>query len=268
MRRWRLRTKFLVVMLLTSAGLTAVSLVIVQRTVAAHIRHGLSTDLSNSVETFRDLEADRENDLSRQAELMADLPNLKALMTSNHASTIQDGSREMFHLSGSDLFALINPAGQIMGFHTKPPGLSREQAQLLLNDRGLIEETPQWWFGGGHLYQVVLAPIYFGRMSQITLLGMVAVGYEMNAGVARQVGQVAASKVAILYGKEVVVSTLLPEQAKDLASHAAGGPIPAGQADWHLGRESFMTSALPANLDANPSVTIVVMKSYDQATAF
>jgi signal transduction histidine kinase len=267
-RRWRLRTKFLVVMLLTSAGLTAVSLVIVQRTVAAHIRHGLSTDLSNSVETFRDLEADRENDLSRQAELMADLPNLKALMSSNHPSTIQDGSREIFHLSGGDLFALINPAGQIMGFHTKPPGLSREQAQRLLNDRGLIEETPQWWFGDGHLYQVVLAPIYFGRKSQIALLGMVAVGYEMNAGVARQVGQVAASKVAILYGEDVVVSTLLPEQAKDLASHATGGPISAGQADWHLGRESFMTSALPVNLDANPSVTIVVMKSYDQATAF
>ena len=29
-----------------------------------------------------------------------------------------------------------------------------------------------------------------------------------------------------------------------------------------------MVSALPVNLDANPSVTIVVMKSYDQATAF
>jgi signal transduction histidine kinase len=268
MRRWRLRTKFLVVMLLTSAGLTAGSLVIVQRTVAAHIRRGLSTDLANSVETFRDLEADRENDLSRLAELMADLPSLKALMTSNHAPTIQDGSREMFHVSGGDLFALINPAGQILGFHTKPPGLSRQQAQRLLNERGLIEETPQWWFGDGHLYQVVLAPIYFGRSSQIASLGMVAVGYEMNAGVAHQVGQVAASQVAILYGKEVVVSTLLPEQARDLASHAADGPILAGQADWHLGRESFMTSALPANLDANPSVTIVVMKSYDQATAF
>jgi signal transduction histidine kinase len=268
MGRWRLRTKFLVAMLLTSAGLTAVSLIIVQRTVAAHIRRGLSVDLSNSVETFRNLEADRENDLSRLAELMADLPNLKALMTSNHAPTIQDSSREMFHISGGDLFALIDPNGKIMGFHTKPPGISREQAQQLLNERGLIEETPQWWFGGGHLYQVVLAPIYFGPSSQNALLGMVAVGYEMNERVASQVGQVAASQVAILYGNEVVVSTLSSEQGKELASYAARGPIAAGQADWELGKESFMVSALPANLDANPSVTVVVMKSYDQATAF
>ena len=270
MSRWRLRTKFLIAMLLTSAGLTAVSLLIVQRTVATKVRSNLSSDLANSVGTFRDLEADRENDLSRLAELMADLPNLKALMTSHHAPTIQDGSREMFHLSGGDVFALVDPAGEIMGFHAKAPGISREQAQQILKDRGLIEETPQWWFGGGHLYQVVLAPIYFGPSSRNALLGMVAVGYEMNTAVARQVSQVAASQVAILYGREVVVSTLDPGLEKELASHVAvvsiaEGPAPA---NWNLGRESFMVSALPANLDANPSVTIVVMKSFDQATAF
>ncbi len=268
MSRWRLRTKFLIAMLLTSAGLTAVSLLIVQRTVATNVRRGLSDDLADSVETFRNLEADRENDLSRLAELMADLPNLKALMTSNHAPTIQDGSREMFHLSGGDLFALVDPNGKIMGFHTKPPGISREQAQQILNSRGLIEETPQWWYGGGHLYQVVLAPIYFGPSSQNALLGMVAVGYEMNAAVARQVGLVAAGQVAILYGNQVVVSTLGQEQETALASHVAASPVATGTDDWRLGRESFMVSALPANLDANPNVTIIVMKSYDEATAF
>jgi len=268
MSRWRLRTKFLIAMLITSSGLTAVSLLIVQRTVASHVRRGLSGDLANSVETFRNLEADRENDLSRLAELMADIPSLKALMTSHHAPTIQDGSREMFHVAGGDLFALVDPAGKVMGFHTKPPGISREQAQRILDSRGLIDETPQWWFAGGHLYQVVLAPIYFGPSSRNALLGMVAVGYEMNAAVAHQVGQVAASQVAILYGNQVVVSTLGPEQQKELALDAVAGPIPSGPADWKLGAESFVVSALPANLDANPSVTIVVMKSYDQATAF
>ena len=42
------------------------------------------------------------------AELLADLPNLKALMTSHHPPTIQDGSREMFRLSGGDLLALVD----------------------------------------------------------------------------------------------------------------------------------------------------------------
>lgn len=60
MSRLRLRTKFLIAMLLTSAGLTAVSLLIVQRTVANHVRRSLSTDLANSVETFRNVQRERE----------------------------------------------------------------------------------------------------------------------------------------------------------------------------------------------------------------
>jgi hypothetical protein len=100
----RLRTKFLIAMLLTSAGLTAVSLLIVQRTVENQVRRDLSNDLANSVETFRNAQKEREAVLARSAKLMADLPSLKALMTSRHPPTIQDASDEMFRLSGGDLF--------------------------------------------------------------------------------------------------------------------------------------------------------------------
>ncbi|MGA2902985.1 MAG: HAMP domain-containing sensor histidine kinase [Candidatus Korobacteraceae bacterium] len=268
MGRLRLRTKFLIAMLLTSASLTAVSLLIVQHTVANHVRGALSSDLAGSVETFRNLQREREADLARLAELMADLPSLKALMTSHHAPTIQDGSREMFHLSGGDLFALLDPANQFVGFHTKSPGISREQAQRLLDSRSSLDEPLQWWFAGGHLYQVVLVPIYFGPRSDNAVLGVVAVGYEMNAAVARQVGQVAASQVAILSGDTVVVSTLNPEQSRELKSQLAATPAPAGPANWKLGKESYVVSALTLDPDESPQVTIIVMKSYDQATAF
>ena len=65
MGKLRLRTKFLIAMLLTSAGLTAVSLVIVQRTVASHVRRGLASDLADSVQTFRNVQAEREANLAQ-----------------------------------------------------------------------------------------------------------------------------------------------------------------------------------------------------------
>jgi signal transduction histidine kinase len=268
MSKYRLRSKFLIAMLLISAGLTALSLLIVQRTVAGHVRRSLDSDLSDSVATFRSLQVEREQDLSRLGELMADLPNLKALMTSQHEPTIQDGSRELFHISGGDLFGLIDPTGKLMGFHTKPPGITKEQAQQLLPTGGSLQQPMQWWFAGGHLYEVVFASIYFGPSSQNAVLGTVAVGLEMNAAVARQVGQVAGSEVAILRGDQVVVSTLNQEQASALASYAAQRAIPAGAGDLTLGRERFVFSALPATPDGSPGVTIIVLKSYDQATAF
>lgn len=265
MGRLRLRTKFLIAMLLISAGLTAVSLVIVQRSVANHVRRSLNSDLADSVQTFRNLQGAREAALTRLAELMADLPSLKALMTSHHPPTIQDGSREMFHLSGGDLFALVDPNNQFVGFHTKSPGMSVEQAQQLLNSRGSLDQPLQWWFAGGHLYEVVLAPIYFGPKSDNASLGLVAVGYEMNSAVARQLSQVAASQVAIVAGNSVVVSTLNPDQSGELQSQLASLP---SRTNWRLGRESFVASALTVNPDESPQVTIIVMKSYDEATAF
>lgn len=268
MGKLRLRTKFLIAMLLTSAGLTAVSLMIVQRTVASHIRHGLTGDLADSVQTFRNAQADREASLARLAELMADLPNLKALMTSHHPPTIQDGSREMFHLSGGDLFALVDPTNKVVGFHTKTAGISQQQVQQLVDGRGTLTDSLQWWFAGGHLYEVVLAPIYFGPQSDNTLLGVVAVGYEMNAAVAHQVSQVAASEVAIVCGDAVVVSTLNPEQTNDLRAQLSNISAPPGSVNWKLGRESFVVSALTLNPDESPPVTMVVLKSYDQAAAF
>src|SRR4051794_1270744 len=132
MSKLRLRTKFLIAMLLTSAGLTAVSLIIVQRTVASHVRGGVNSGLAGAVQTFRNSQAEREAGLARLSELMADLPNLKALMTSHHPPTIQDGSREMFHLSGGDLLALVDTSNKVVGFHTRSPGISQEQVQQLV----------------------------------------------------------------------------------------------------------------------------------------
>ena len=139
---------------------------------------------------------------------------------------------------------------------------------VLLDRRGALDEPLQWWFVAGHLYEVVLSPIYFGPRSDNALLGIVAVGYEMNAAVAREVSQVAASQVAIVCGQTVVVSTLNAEQTEELRSHLKADPLAAGPADWKLGKESFVVSALTLNPDETPRVNIVVMKSYDEATAF
>jgi len=269
MGRLRLRTKFLIAMLLTSAGLTAAVLLIVQRTVETQVRRDLGNDLANSVETFRNLQKERESALARSAELMADIPSLKALMTSHHPPTIQDASREMFRLSGGDLFALVDTTGQFVGFHTKSPGITREQAQQLLEGRNSLDEPLQWWFAGGHLYEVVLAPIYFGPRTDNSLLGIVAVGHEMNAALAHQVSQIAASQVAIVCGPTVVVSTLNADQTSELAAQFNTHRLVAqGPADWKLGRESFVVSSVALNPGESPSIAMVVMKSYDEATAF
>ena len=254
-------------MLLTSAGLTAVSLLIVQRSIENQVRRNLRVDLANSVETFRSVQKERENSLARSAELIANLPVLKALMTSHHAPTIQDASTELFTLSGGDLLALVDQTNQVVGFHTRTPGITIGQAQELRDRRSGPDDSPQWWFVGGHLYEVFVAPIYFGPRSSNSVLGTVAIGHEINETVAQEVARVAAGQVAVVCSGKEVVSTIGADDVNKLQQELAAQNLSQEPIDVKLGNESFVVTALPLNQN-DPPVTMYVMKSYDQAARF
>ena len=93
----RLRTKFLLSMVLISAGLTSLSLLLVRQSVQSQVRQEIVSDLHNSVTTFGSFQQEQEITLSHSAALLADLPNLRSLMTTNHEATIQDLS--LIHIS-------------------------------------------------------------------------------------------------------------------------------------------------------------------------
>ena len=111
MLKLRMRTKFLLSMLLITAGLPdQPSAGALQRTEAGE-EGNLCADLRNSVSTFQNFQRERELTLSHSAELLADLPNLRALMTTQHDATIQDASSDLWRLAGNDLFVLADRAG-------------------------------------------------------------------------------------------------------------------------------------------------------------
>ena len=60
----------------------------------------------------------------------------------------------------------------------------------------------------------------------------------------------------------------MPAQRSEISNYLKGQSIPRGPIDWKLGEESFVVSSLALNPDEAPPVTMLVMKSYDEATAF
>jgi signal transduction histidine kinase len=270
MVKLRMRTKFLLSMLLISAGLTSTSLLVVRQRVQAQAKKGIFADLQNSVTTFQNFQRERELTLTHSAELLADMPNLRALMTTEDEATIQDGSSGLFQLAGNDLFVLADRTGHVVALHTATPGLTRDIAQDSLN-ASLTQPGPEhWWYGTQHLYEVFLKPIYFGAASENRQLGFLVIGYEIEDRVAAQVSRIAASQVAFYYGDKIVRSTLSPTQESELAQqHSA--PLPAGVAqpeEVQLGDERFLGTSLELATNKSPSVRLTVLKSYDQATAF
>ncbi len=270
MVKLRLRTKLLLSMLLVSTGLTGASLLLVRRNVQAQVRRSIFADLHNSVTTFQNFQRGREQTLSHLAELLADLPNLRALMTTEHEATIQDASSDIWQLSGSDLFVLADRSGKVVALHTSTQGFTREMAQASLGAAVTQDTTRQWWFGAQHLYQVFQKPIFFGPAVEGHLLGFLVIGYEMDDSVTSQLSRIAASQVAFYYGDNLVRSTFDPSRESELGRNAMAksGPGFSEPQELRLGEEGFLATSLELAPGRTPSVRLYVLKSFDQATAF
>ena len=273
MHRTRLRTRFLLSMLLITAGLTAMSLLVVRQSVQRHVREGIVQDLRNSVTTFQNFQHDREIMLTHSAELVADLPIIRAIMTAPDPATIQDASRGVWQLTGSDLLVLANRNGSVVALHTKSPGFTREAAQQYCQRSLNEEDFSHWWFGAHHLYQTFVQPVYFGSKTEGRLLGFLIIGYEINDRLAREVSKVSSSQVTFSYGDEIVATTLSPIQSRSSAFGALSGSSPTGSwqsgpQDVEVGQELFLATSLDLSSQQEIPVRLTVLGSYDQAAKF
>jgi signal transduction histidine kinase len=267
--RTRLRTRFLLSMLLITAGLTATSLLVVQHSVQNHVRQEILEDLRNSVVIFQNFQRERESMLTRSAELVADLPITRAIMTAPDSATIQDASRDVWQLTGSDLFVLANRDGKVVALHTKSPGLTLEAAQHYFQ-RSLNEENSSlWWFGAHHLYQAFVQPVYFGSRTEGPVLGFLIIGYEIDDPLAHEISKVSGGQVAFSYGNEVVATTLSSPQSQSASvRELVAGSSKDEPRDVQVGKEHFLATSLDLSGQQETLVRLSVLESYDNATQF
>lgn len=262
----RLRTKFLLSMVLISAGLTSFSLLLVRRSIQSQVTQEIFSDLQNSVTTFESFQREQEITLSHSADLLADLPKLRALMTTQDPATIQDGSLSLWQLGGSDLFVLADGAGKVVALHTSAADFTPQIAQASFN--ASLDQQQRWWMGAQRLYKVFLKPIYFGTASEGHLLGFLVIGQEIDSRVAEQTSRIANSKVVFRYGNNIVTTTLNAEMRAEFAEQQLPGASATQPQSIQLGRERFLATTLNLSPDANPAVRLTVLKSYDETTAF
>jgi signal transduction histidine kinase/ActR/RegA family two-component response regulator len=268
--KFRLRTKILLSLLAISAGLTAATLFIVSYSVRKGVRETLREDLQNSINTYQSFEKQREETLTRSAVLLANLPNVRALMTTQDVPTIMDASGDLWRLSGSDLLVLANRTGNVMALRANRPGLDSTMAEQLLRhsvDRG---QSRDWWDGGGRLYEVWIQPIYFGAADHDAAIGVLAVGHEIDQAAAKEFGNIASSEVAFNFGDTPIASTLSSSQQSELARQVVPSlkSVAGDTPEIHLGAERYLAKTVNLAFAGSAPVSITVLKSFDKATLF
>jgi signal transduction histidine kinase/CheY-like chemotaxis protein len=268
--KFRLRTKFLLSLLAISAGLTSATLFIVRYSVQNRVRDSLREDLQNSVKTYQSFDHQREDALTQSAALLANLPNVRALMTTRDSATIQDASADVWRQSGSDLLVLAAGSGEVLGIQTSTPGFDHATAEVLLRRSLVSGTTRDWWFGSGHLFQVWIQPIYLGSAAEGDSIGLLILGDAIDQAAAKEFGNIAAGEVAFSSGDTIVASTLTPVQLSALTKQLqkmAGAQESLPQ-EVQLGKERYLAATLSLSPGSGPSVSLSVLKSFDKATAF
>src|SRR5215470_14554149 len=264
----RMRTTFLLSLVSVSFGLAALSLLVVHTIVEKQIRREISSDLQHSILTFQNIQAQRRQMLTREASLLADLPVLKSLMTTD-ARTIRDEAEDFYHLSGRDFFALADANGDLVALFQQGVPWDGTKKMSGLNEAVFTSAESHYVLRNRQLYEVSSQPIYLGSPLSGTRLGYVAVGYAVNDQVVMEVSEAAAAEVIFFADGDIVATTLdakrrqeSTEQKSTLLNH------PHNSADLSLDHEHYIQASVTLSRSDDPLIQLVVLKSYDQASRY
>jgi signal transduction histidine kinase len=245
-------------MALIIAGSTSIALLLAHHRLRAQVTNDLSGDLRNSVKTFEDLQTERLTALERENALLADLPSLKALMTTSDDLTIQDGAVEFWKVSGNDLFALASGSGRIVVTDTRgapADAALRDGLEVLL-----ASPEKRYLVGDGRLFACSVQPLYFGNKENGTLLGYVVSGTAIEGTTLRHISEPTGVEVSFLSGGRVVASTLGPSLQLSLATlfrdtRQTAAPV-------RLGDSRYLATTEDLSIAASAPLQLVVLKSF------
>jgi signal transduction histidine kinase len=251
----RLRTKFLLSLVIVIAGLTCATLFVARRSAEKRVRREVQEEALNAVLTFRVLQHDHEVILRRKADLLASM----ASMRNGDATSIQDVGEDPWQSDECHLLLLADQEGKIVALHTTLDEFPVATAQVRLSRSLQQSDKAAWWYSGSRLYQVVIHPFYDGTASKSTLLGTVVVGRAIDP---IELGRVSSSQIALRVGDEIVSSTLNPLRERELAQHLTSNK--SMQDNVEIDGEPFFVQSVEFAGGLQPA-SILVLKSYNAA---
>jgi signal transduction histidine kinase len=259
----RTRALLLTSLALIIAVTTASSLYIVRNRLRQDVRDNLQADLDHSVQTFQDLEANRLTTLSRENALMAALPSLKALMTTDDPRTIADDAIDFWRTSGNDLFALTDQERRVETAYAR--GVTNTDRLRSDLQTVIADPSKHYLITNGKLFEYSVLPLYFGSQKDGTLLGYGISGYAIDRGFLDEVGRGAGAEAAFLAGNTVIVSTLPKQKQYALEQMSHSLRQDGASSIVMVGQERYLTASKDLTDGAGTPLRLMVMKSFDNA---
>jgi signal transduction histidine kinase len=211
----------------------------VTREAEAELRRGLE-EAGILVEEHR---ATLFDTYTRLAGLVADLPRLKAAVTTDDPATVEPIANEYHKQVRSDLFVVTDRTGRVFAAIGRSEVPSDSVATLPAVQRALTgTAASSFWPHPEGVLQVVTVPLVF-KPSEI--VGTLSVGFLFDDQRTIQFKAVTESEIALAAGGEVLASTLPhvhgPQLAALVRQHGASALVPSVQ----LGDDDYVALLRP-----------------------
>jgi signal transduction histidine kinase/CheY-like chemotaxis protein len=259
-----LRTKLLVCMFSIVFLLTSAVLFLVQARMKAQVRSDLADNVRQQSRVYAEVERSRQEQSRQSAEMIADQPTLKALMSTNDRPTVQDASGSILLRSRADLLILENPRSELLALHTRYADVTAAMSEPLLK-RSSGEED--WWFINGHLYNVSFVPVIAGNGLEERVLGRMALGRDIKNDSILANGAYGRSEFIFERGGAVLLSSLpshVWSEAEAALEHQGQQSI--GELEIEIHGERYVAGSV--ELPGDHPVRLYCLQSYDRATSF
>jgi signal transduction histidine kinase/ActR/RegA family two-component response regulator len=252
--------------------LTAAVLTLVQARMRKHVREDLVSSLRAESAATTQIEEARRAQSRQNAAIIADQPILKALMSTNDPPTVEDGSEPLLQTSHADLLVLENASGDMLAFHSRSDDVPVSAVKRLLQESNRGQD---WWFAGGHLYQVSFAPIVAGGGENRRFLGTVALGRELSNQSLAATGAFLNTRFIVERKGAVILSSLPAKDWGDFeqalnengqAANSESNSTTDSIQEINVAGERYLASFV--ELPGDHPVRLYSLQSFDQATSF
>lgn len=206
------------------------------------------------------LRAERSQNFTLMARLVADAPTLKAAIDTNDPLTVEDIAKNyqlQFHAS---LLLLTNRKGELLYAAGAPErvakvAVTQPSIREALGGRDTVSLLPQ----PNGILQVVTVPVVLDRPSR-EILGTLSAGFLLDDTLAQQLKNITGSDVAFGMDGQILASTLPRTSHVTLAQHLRD----AGIARVSLGSEEYEAVSRPlltSQPDASSGPVAMILRS-------
>lgn len=256
----RTRVLLIAAMAFIIATATFASLLTIRHRLESVLTESVSSDLMRSIATFESMQAQRMTALDRENALLADLPSLKALMTTSDDRTIEDGAIEFWKVGGNDLFALANRDGRIVAAYAGNSTANSTLRSALGSALGPTLHT--YVISGDNLFATSVRPLFFGGEANGTILGYVISGFAIDRTTIGQLSNATSVDAMFVSRNRALAGSLAPSLESSLAAH----PILASNdrqdaVTVKLGNQRFLAVGRDLSARASAPLELIELKS-------